>query len=54
MCLYSIFELRITLKNGVDFLSELFGRSVTATAHLAKNAGLGSRKLVPSTYGGNA
>jgi hypothetical protein len=39
MCLYSIFELRITLKNGVDFLSESFGRSVTAAAHLARMRG---------------
>jgi hypothetical protein len=35
MCLYSIFELQATLKNGVDLLSKSFGRSVTAAAHLA-------------------
>jgi hypothetical protein len=40
MCLlYSIFELRITLKNGVDFLRESFERSVTAAAHLARVRG---------------
>jgi hypothetical protein len=50
MCLYSIFELRITLKNGVDFLSELFGQSVTAAAHLARMRGRAGNK-VPSTYG---
>ncbi len=45
MCLYSIFELRITLKNGVDFLSELFGQSVTAAAHLARMRGKKSTKF---------
>jgi hypothetical protein len=39
MCLYSIVELRATLKNKVDFLSESFGRSVTAAAHLARVRG---------------
>ncbi len=46
-------QLGTATRNGVDF-SGSFWRSVTAAVHLAKNAGLGSRKLVPSAYGGNA
>ena len=46
-------QLGPATKNGVNF-SQLFWQSVTAAAHLAKNAGLRSRKLVPSTYEENA
>jgi hypothetical protein len=47
MCLYSIFELWATLKNGVDFLSESFGRPVTAAAHLARVRGRTTRVKCP-------
>ncbi len=46
-------QLGTAMKNGVDF-SKSFWQSVTAAVHLAKNAGLKSRKLITSMYGGNA
>jgi hypothetical protein len=39
MCLSSIFELRITLKDGVKSISLLIGQSKTATAHIARVQG---------------
>jgi hypothetical protein len=36
MCLSSIFELRATLKDGVESISSLIGRSKTAAAHIAR------------------
>ncbi len=39
MCLSSIFELRITLKDGAESISSLIGRSKTAAAHIARVQG---------------
>jgi hypothetical protein len=39
MCLSSIFELRITLKDGVESISSSIGRSKTAAAHIARVRG---------------
>jgi hypothetical protein len=39
MCLSSMFELWITLKDGVESISLLIGRSKTAAAHIAKVQG---------------
>jgi hypothetical protein len=36
MCLSSIFELRVTLKDGVESFSLLIGQSKTAAAHIAR------------------
>jgi hypothetical protein len=36
MCLSSIFELQITLKDGVKSISLLIERSKTAAAHIAR------------------
>jgi hypothetical protein len=39
MCLSSIFELRSTLKDGVESISLSIGRSKTAAAHIARVRG---------------
>jgi hypothetical protein len=39
MCLSSIFELRITLKEGVESISSSIGQSKTAAAHIARVRG---------------
>ncbi len=39
MCLYSIFELRATLKDGVESISSLIGLSKTTAAHIARVRG---------------
>jgi hypothetical protein len=39
MRLSSIFELRITLKDGVESISLLIGRSKTAAAHIVRVRG---------------
>ncbi len=39
MCLSSIFELRITLKAGIESISLLIGQSKTAAAHIARVRG---------------
>jgi hypothetical protein len=39
MCLSSIFELRTTLKDGVESISLSIGRSKTAAAHVARVQG---------------
>jgi hypothetical protein len=39
MCLYSIFELRITLKDGVKSISLSIGQLKTAAAHIARVRG---------------
>ncbi len=39
MCLSSIFELRSTLKDGVESISLLIGQSKTAAAHIARVRG---------------
>ncbi len=39
MCLSSIFELRITLKDGVKSISLLIGQLKTAAAHIARVRG---------------
>ncbi len=39
MCLSSIFELWITLKDGVESISSLIGQTKTAAAHIARVRG---------------
>ena len=39
MCLSSIFELRITLKDRVESISSLIGRLKTAAAHISRVRG---------------
>ncbi len=47
MCLSSIFELRITLRDGVESISSSIGQLKTAAAHIARVRGkeLGTRYL---------